>query len=186
MNVSDYGNAILDELRAVLSKVSPDEAGAFVGDLLAARRIFVAGAGRSGLAGRAFAMRLMHFGLDAYVIGEIATPAYSSDDLLVVCSGSGETGSLVSIADKAKRIGGRIALLTIVPDSTIGKLADRRIVLPAPSPKAKAGESIPSIQPMGSLFEQALLLLLDAVILELMARRGASSDEMFTRHANLE
>ncbi|PIO99324.1 3-hexulose-6-phosphate isomerase [uncultured Pleomorphomonas sp.] len=186
MNVADYGSAILEELRAVLSKVSPDEVSAFAGDLLAARRIFVAGAGRSGLAGRAFAMRLMHFGLDAFVIGEIATPAYSGDDLLVVCSGSGETGSLVSIADKARRIGGKIALVTIVPDSTIGKLADRRLVLPAPSPKAKAGDGVRSIQPMGSLFEQALLLLLDAVILELMARRGATSDGMFTRHANLE
>ena len=186
MNVADYSTAILDELRSVLSQVPAAESAAFADDLLAARRIFVAGAGRSGLAGRAFAMRLMHFGFDAFVIGEIATPAYSRDDLLVICSGSGETGSLVSIAEKAKRIGGKIALVTIVPDSTIGKLADRRLTLPAPSPKARGGEVVRSIQPMGSLFEQALLLFLDAVILELMARRGVVSEEMFARHANLE
>lgn len=186
MNVVDTSGAILEELRAVLSKVPSGEADAFVDDILAARRIFVAGAGRSGLAGRAFAMRLMHFGFDAFVIGEIATPAYSKDDLLVVCSGSGETGSLVSIAEKAKRIGGKIALVTIVAESTIGRLADRRLILPAPSPKAKAGGAVGSIQPMGSLFEQASLLLLDAVILELMARRGVESEQMFSRHANLE
>ena len=67
-----------------------------------------------------------------------------------------------------------------------GIVADRRLTLPAPSPKAKAGETVRSVQPMGSLFEQAVLLFLDAVILELMARRGVVSEEMFTRHANLE
>lgn len=186
MTAADYTGVILDELRSVLSKVQSAESSALVEDILAARRIFVAGAGRSGLAGRAFAMRLMHFGFDAFVIGEIATPAYSYDDLLVVCSGSGETGSLVSIADKARRIGGKIALVTIVPDSSIGRIANRCLTIPAPSPKARAGQTLPSVQPMGSLFEQALLLVLDAIILELMARRGVISEEMFTRHANLE
>ena len=186
MSIADFTGTILDELRSVLSRVPAAEADAFVADILSARRIFVAGAGRSGLARRAFAMRLMHFGFDAFVIGEIATPAYSADDLLVVCSGSGETGSLVSIAEKARRIGGKIALVTIVPESSIGRLADRRLTLPAPSPKAKAGETVRSVQPMGSLFEQAVLLFLDAVILELMSRRGVISEEMFTRHANLE
>ena len=75
MSIADFTGTILDELRAVLSKVPAAESDAFVTDILSARRIFVAGAGRSGLAGRAFAMRLMHFGFDAFVIGEIATPA---------------------------------------------------------------------------------------------------------------
>jgi 6-phospho-3-hexuloisomerase len=186
MNAVDYTDIILTELRSVLSKVEPAEADAFADAVLGARRIFVAGAGRSGFAARAFAMRLMHFGLDAHVVGETTAPNYEAGDLLVVCSGSGETGSLVAIADKARRIGGRIALLTIVPDSTIGRLADVTVRLQAPSPKARAGEAVPSRQPMGSLFEQSLLLLLDATILALMERRAGDSDSMFKRHATLE
>jgi 6-phospho-3-hexuloisomerase len=42
------------------------------------------------------------------------------------------------------------------------------------------------MQLMGSLFEQGLLLLLDTVVLRLAAARGASAQELFARHANLE
>jgi 6-phospho-3-hexuloisomerase len=153
---------------------------------MSAKKIFVCGAGRSGLAAKAFAMRLMHFGLDAHVIGETTTPDYGPGDLLVVCSGSGETGSLLSIADKAKRIGGKIALVTIVPGSTIGRAADCCVQIPAPSPKASAGAVVASIQPMGSLFEQALLLFLDSAVLRLMELQKKDSVNMFKRHANLE
>jgi 6-phospho-3-hexuloisomerase len=38
-------------------------------------RILVMGAGRSGLVGRAFAMRLLHLGYNAYVLGETIVPA---------------------------------------------------------------------------------------------------------------
>ena len=186
MNVSDYSDAILNELHAVLSRVSREDAEAFADTLLSANRVFVAGAGRSGLAAKAFAMRLMHFGIDAFVIGETTTPNYGTDDVLVVCSGSGETGSLVSIAAKAKQIGGKLALITIVPGSTIGKIADVCVRIPAPSPKANAGQVVSSIQPMGSLFEQGLFVFLDAIILALMERRKNDSANMFKKHANLE
>ena len=53
--------------------------------------------------------------------------------------------------------------------------------------KAKAeGTSGKSIQPMGSLFEQSLLLFYDAVILRFMNKKGLNSDKMYGRHANLE
>lgn len=183
MNTMEYSNLVLDELRKVLSLVSAKDAEAFAEGLGSAKKIFVAGAGRSGLAAKAFAMRLMHFGLDAHVIGETTTPNYETDDLLVVCSGSGETGSLVSVAEKAKRIGGKIALVTIVPGSTIGRVADYCIQIPAPSPKASSGEVVVSIQPMGSLFEQALLLFLDSTILRLMELQKNDSGNMLSTAA---
>jgi D-arabinose 5-phosphate isomerase GutQ len=39
---------------------------------------------------------------------------------------------------------------------------------------------------MGTLFEQALGIFLDAIALQLMQRLGRSETAMFERHANLE
>ena len=104
----------------------------------------------------------------------------------VIGSGSGETASLVAIAEKAKAIGVRIALVTIVPNSRIGRLADALVRIQAPTPKAQRRGRTASIQPMGTLFEQTMLILLDSVILRLTERMGVDADAMFARHANLE
>ena len=45
-----------------------------------ADKIFVAGAGRSLMMIRGFAMRLMHMGFTAYVVGETVTPAIRSEE----------------------------------------------------------------------------------------------------------
>lgn len=149
--------------------------------------LFVAGAGRSGLMLRGFAMRLMHMGKRVYMIGEATTPSAQAGDALLIGSGSGETGSLVVMAKKAKDIGVKVALVTTNPASTIAKMADVVVTIPGPTPKAVGNvRSAPSRQPMGSLFEQGMLLLLDGLVMQLMQRKGIASDEMFKRHANLE
>ena len=89
------------------------------------------------------------------------------------------------MAEKAKSIGGTIAAITIFPESTIGQLADITIKLPG-SPKDQSEGDDKTIQPMGSLFEQTLLLFCDAVILRFMEKKGLNSDTMYGRHANLE
>ena len=68
-------------------------------------RIFVAGAGRSGLCMRAFGMRLMHLGKTVYVVGETTTPSIAATDLLILGSGSGRTASLLAMAEQAQRRG---------------------------------------------------------------------------------
>ena len=45
---------------------------------------------------------------------------------------------------------------------------------------------MPSIQPMASLLEQALLLFTDIVVMMLIERRGVSMKAMQERHTNLE
>jgi 6-phospho-3-hexuloisomerase len=75
--------------------------------------------------------------------------------------------------------------VTIFPDSTIARLADFAVKLPG-SPKDKSAGNYSTIQPMGSLFEQTLLLFFDAAILRLMEKKGYDSTTMFGRHANLE
>ncbi len=131
-------------------------------------------------------MRLMHLGFAAFVVGETTTPAVTADDLLLIGSGSGETASLVAIAEKAKAVGARVGLVTIVPDSRVGRLADALVRIQAPTPKAERRGRTASIQPMGTLFEQTMLIFLDSVVLRLTERMGVDADAMFARHANLE
>lgn len=186
MDNSEYAKIIVDELNQTLSRISAKDADAFVSIVNQSDEVFVCGAGRSGFMARGFCMRLMHMGVKSYMVGETVTPNIKARDVLVVCSGSGETKSLVSMAEKAKSLGAKVALVTINPESTIGKLADVVVEISAPSPKAAKDGDVKSIQPMGSLFEQSLLLFLDISILGLMEKRGLNSDTMFGRHANLE
>ena len=186
MNAKEYAGVILDELNRTLSAVSIADTQKLADAVLDADCVFVAGAGRSGLAVKGFAMRLMHMGLNAYVVGETTTPNIKKGDLLLVGSGSGETASLTGHAGKAKTLGATLALVTIFPDSGIGRVADVTVKIPAPTPKVAVDTGFRSIQPMGSLFEQSLNLFLDTVILMLMEKKSGDSENMFTRHANLE
>lgn len=186
MGIQDFIPAIVDELKDTLSRVSNERAEYLADMIMKSEKVFVAGAGRSGLAVKAFCMRLMHMGFDAYAVGETVTPNLTDRDVLIIGSGSGGTGSLVAMANKAKELGARVSLITILEQSPIADLADISLTIPAPTPKVAGDIGLKSIQPMGSLFEQGLLLTLDALILVLMGRMKKDSDTMFTRHANLE
>ncbi len=186
MSVPDRAVRIAEEIGATVSRIDDEAALRLIEALAEAPRVFVAGAGRSGCAVRAFGMRLNHLGLSAHVVGETSTPALKAGDLLVVGSGSGSTGSMVAIARKAAALDGRVALVTIREGSPIGELAEIQLCVPAPTPKLDGPDEAPSIQPMGSLFEQSLLVVLDAVVLGLMDRLAADPETMFSRHANLE
>lgn len=179
-------DAIITELSAVLRSVDSAAVDKAVGYITKAPKIFVAGAGRSGYMMRAFAMRLMHGGVSSFVVGDTETPGAFEGDLLILGSGSGETESLIVYARKAKKLGLNVIVVTGFPDSALGKLADTVIQISAPTPKSEKKSEIISVQPMGSLFEQALLLCMDAIVMEVMEAKGLNSDIMFRRHANLE
>lgn len=177
---------VVEEIARTVSEVPYEEEEGLAERILKAKHVYVAGCGRSGLMVRAFAMRLMHMGISTYVVGEIVTPGFQAGDLLIIVSGSGTTGSLVTMAKKAKTIGGQIALVTIYPDSVIAQMADSVLRINAPTSKGKKIEGVTSVQPMGSLFEESVLLVLDYVILILMDKKNLTGEEMFKRHANLE
>ena len=155
--------------------------------ILKANRIFVAGAGRSLLMIRGFAMRLMHMGYTSYVVGETVTPAIQPGDLLVIASGSGSTATLTVMAEKCKRIGAELALITTAPDSPIGCLADCIVQIRAATTK-ETESAARSIQPGANTFEQSVLLIADAIVADIT--RDTNLDETNTRlmlrHANLE
>lgn len=187
MNGKNYIKDILEELTESSQYISYDNLNCLVEEIKKANRIYLTGKGRSGLAISAFANRLMHLGFKVSLIGEITTPHTKKNDLLIIGSGSGETESLVSLAKKAKKVGLKIALITMDVESSIAKIADIIIVLPGVSPKLKNSSGhTKSIQPMGSAFEQISFLTYDAIVLQLMNEMGKTSDEMFSRHADLE
>ena len=176
---------ILAEMGRTLALVSREGLERLVEAVSDADRVYVVGGGRSGLMARAFAMRLMHLGLTTYVAGETTTPAIRKGDLLLACSASGETHVTVLMSRVAREIGARVVAITARADSPMARLADETIVIPAPSKRTPpaGGESI---QYGGSLFEQALLVLLDALSAEIGRRRGTLPQELESRHANLE
>ncbi|MFC4022266.1 6-phospho-3-hexuloisomerase [Oceanobacillus longus] len=184
MQTIAYTKEILAELSRTIERMDDAEAEKLVDGMQRANKIFVAGSGRSGLMAKAFAMRMMHVGLDPYVVGETITPNLEANDMLIIGSGSGETKSLLSMAEKATSIGASLALVTTNPTSVIAPLAAIMIEIPA---QAKAeGTSGKSIQPMGSLYEQSLLLFYDSIILRFMEKKELHNDTMYGRHANLE
>lgn len=185
MNTIKYLAEVVQELSRTVHLISDTEAEKLASQILESKKIFVAGAGRSGFMGKAFVMRMMHMGFDAYIVGETVTANLEKDDLLIIGSGSGETNTLIAIAEKAKSLGGKIAAITISPDSSIGEIADIVVKLPGVTKDQSAGD-YKTIQPMGSLFEQTMLLFYDAVILRIMEKKGLDSNKMYGKHANLE
>ena len=116
---------IFNELRCTLAQVSEDQANLAIHAILNAPRIFVTGAGRSGLALRMAAMRLMHLGLTVHVAGEVTTPAIASGDLLIAASGSGTTAGVVLAAATAAKVGAHILAITTAPDPPLANLAQQ-------------------------------------------------------------
>ena len=186
MRVTDYALEITEEVGRSVSALSPENCECFVEMIRAARRVFPAGAGRSGFVVRTFAMRLMHLGFDVFVVGETTTPAITKNDLLIIGSGSGETAGLQTMIRKAKSIGADTALVTIHPNSSIGKHADLIIQIPATTPKSPRKCKTSSIPPKGSLFEQSMFVFFEAAVLRLVEALGMEIEAVFQRHANLE
>jgi 6-phospho-3-hexuloisomerase len=175
---------IVDEIRSLVASVDDGDADRAVDLIEDAARVFVHGAGRSGLALRMTAMRLMHLGLDVHVVGEVTAPAIRSGDVLVVASGSGTTTGIVAAATTAADVGASVVAISTTDDSPLSAVATVTLVVPAATKTDRSGTA--SAQYAGSLFEQAVALLGDALFHTLWARGGQSADDLWPRHANLE
>ncbi|MBA7569873.1 3-hexulose-6-phosphate isomerase [subsurface metagenome] len=146
--------------------------------------IFVYGAGRSGFIGRCFAQRLMHLGVNSCFVSDAITHRYSKEDLLILISGSGETTSPVAIARKAKDIGGKIALLTNNPESTIGKISNVIIKIEGKSKDIAVSQK--TLAPYTTLFDISTLTVLDSIGATLMELLGVTEKDIDKRHASIE
>jgi 6-phospho-3-hexuloisomerase len=172
---------IIDKISSILSATDTGYDKKLTETLDSAKRIFIAGAGRSALVARFFAMRLMHGGYEVFVVGEIVTPSIRSDDLLIVISGSGETETMIAYTKRAKDLGASILLLCSRDSSTIGDMAGSVYRIGSPDQYGKVVG-----MPMGTIFELSTLIFLEAVTSHIIHEKGIPEEEMRTRHANLE
>jgi len=188
MNEETYQNisGILGNISKLLSDVSREEVNLLGENILSANRVFLAGAGRSGLILETFAMRLMHLGLDVHTAGHSTTPAAGRGDLVLIASGSGETSTVSAIARQANDQEVKICLITSSSNSTIAALADETICIPVGSTHSDREDSKKVLQPLGSPFEHSLFILLESLVTHLMQKTSVSEKEMARRHANLE
>jgi len=186
MHFREDEKSVLKEVGRTLDRVDPAAVEQMVQFLAQAKSVFVAGAGRSGLMIRSFAMRLAHLGLSVQGVGDVTTRSIGRGDVLLAASGSGETRGIVSMAQSAIEHEAQVGIITIFPESALAKLADHLVVIPAPTPKSGQQNPETSIQPMGSLFEQSLLVTLDVMVMMLMEKLDKTSEQMFKLHANLE
>jgi 6-phospho-3-hexuloisomerase len=184
MTTYETARQILAEIERVLSGVNEREIAALSEALLKANHIIVYGLGREGLVMRSFAMRLMHLGLKASVVGDMTTPPLGPADLLLVSCGPGYLSTVEALTGVARKAGGRIAMLTAQPAGPLPQQADLLVYLPAQT-MAEAEQS-GSSQAMGSAFEQALWILFDALIPQLQLALKQSPDDLRRRHTNME
>jgi 6-phospho-3-hexuloisomerase len=194
--VQEMMRLMASKIRAIANNLSDTEIEHFTQELLAAKRIYVIGAGRSGLVAKAFAMRLMHLGLQAYVVGETITPALSPGDAMVIFSGSGKTKTVADIAETAKDIGAHICLISSNAESRIGRIADSIVIIEQHRDaidddtvgfeiRQMTGDH-KSFAPLGTLFETASMIFADAVISQLMEITKTDESALKNRHTNIE
>ena len=197
MSVKEVARTLLRHVEEEIDAIEDVQVREMIREILNAERIYVFGAGRSGLVAKAFAMRLMHMGFDVYVVGETITPAMKKEDILIAISGSGKTTSVINAAKAAKeKVGARVVAITSHPGSPLGEVADI-IVKVGGRLKEKNGErefltdqltgrhTVP-IAPLGTLFEVTTMVFLDGVVVELMRLLGKEEEELRKRHANIE
>lgn len=181
---ADNSNMVLLELQRTIAQINEVDVQNAATMLLSTRRVFFLGAGRSGLALKMAAMRMMHLGLAAYVVGEVTTPAIEKGDLLVVASGSGTTSGPVHAGEVARGVDAYVLAITAAPQSPLGSIATSFLTIPAATKQGNDGTV--SKQYAGALFEQTVLLLMDVLFQGLWQRSRETVDELWKRHANLE
>lgn len=172
---------VIEKISSILDATNNDYDVKLTQILDDAKRVFIAGAGRSKLVGNFFAMRLVHAGYDVSVVGEIVTPSIKNGDLLIIISGSGETEQLIAFTKSARKIGANIILISAKGESTIGDMADAVFQIGRSDQYAKVYG-----MPMGTVFELSTLLFLEATVSHIIHEKGIPEEVMRERHANLE
>lgn len=170
---------LLNELRKVLRGIDKKGLVAFKEEIIKSKRVFVVGAGRSGLIAKNLAMRLVRLRKDVYVVNETVTPKVRTNDLLIAISGSGETGEVISAVKLSRVLGARIMGICAVKDSPLAKLSHLLIIIPAKIPQRLGIQyqlreliGVPERSPVKSLFELASLIFLEVAVDKLNGKQN--------------
>lgn len=181
--MSAFGQA-LSELGSVLDDIRPGDIERAV-EMIAETGVIVGyGCGREGLQVQGLVMRLHHLGLRASMQGAMNTPPLGPGDLFLCSAGPGELSTVTALMTVARKAGAGILFLTAEPECDAARMADHVLTVPAQTMARDIGGS--SVLPMGSVYEGALFVLFEIMVLELKQRLGETSESMRARHTNME
>jgi 6-phospho-3-hexuloisomerase len=181
----DLFDSALTDLDAALSGIGEDGVERLVDAIEQASHVAVYGCGREGLQMRGLAMRLYHLGKPVSVVGDMTTRPVGRGDLMLLSTGTGMLATVKALAEVAREAGARVLTVTAQPAGTIPLMSDDVVVIPAQTMATDQSEPS-SVLPMGSVFEGALFVLFEIVILKLKERMGVSTEAMRANHTNLE
>ena len=174
-----------EEIGRAAGGTDPDALDRLAEAIAGAGRIVLHGAGREGLMMRALAMRLHHLGCRAHVWGDMNMPPLGAGDLLLVSAGPGDLPTVGALVAVAARAGARTACVTARPDGPTPAACDLILTIPAQTMADDSGPGA-SILPMGSVFEGAMFLVFEILVLRLRDMLGETTETIRGRHTNLE
>ena len=169
---------VISEYQQALSNLNNSNVCFLTRQILQANRIFILGAGRTRCVLQMFAMRLAQTSIPTHMVGEVTTPAIMPEDLLIAASGSGETASVITLSQQARKTQAPIFGITATANSTLQNLSEHTLLLPPPT----GGNT----QLLGNFCETCLLLVLDQVIEEILDVLQKPATELQKTHANIE
>jgi 6-phospho-3-hexuloisomerase len=176
----------LQELGGVFAALNDSDVDKALQMVADAEKIVVFGGGRERLQIMGFAMRLYHMGLDVAVEGDMTTPPVGDGDLFIATVGPGEISTACALLGVARSAGAKVLVLTAQPGGKAATYADFVLHLPAQTMADDQGDSATSVLPMGSLYEGALFVLFEVMVLKLMAKLNVSAEAMRANHTNVE
>lgn len=179
------------DLEKTCQELSEGEIERVISLISSAKAIFVAAVGHSNMIAQVLTMKLNHLGKRAYPVFDIINPPFGPGDLLIVVSQSGETDTLITLAQKAKTLGGMVLVFTAQPLSTLARLGDGvlKIGVKHEGLDFRWLGKISDVRHgnlSGALFGMALYVIIYALISILMEQWGENAESFDARHANLQ
>jgi len=176
----------VSELSAVLDAIDDDSCETACKMISDANEILLYGCGREALQMRGFAMRLYHLGCKAGMVADMNAPPLRAGDLFVASAGPGELSTVSALMQVAKSNGAKILFLTAVAKAPAADMADHILVIPAQTMATDQQGDKPSVLPMGSVYEGAMFVLFEMMILRIQALMEVTPEAMRARHTNME
>lgn len=158
-------------------------------------KIFIGGAGRSGLVAKSFAMRLMQLGFNAYVFGESIIPTVEEQDILITISNSGQSSSILNVFHDINI--NKIKILSVCGSSNcdLAEISNYKIVIPPKKEKSLTQYEENRLKDLnfnpdelvllGTAFEISTFIILDVLVVELMQKLGLKEQYLKDMHDNL-
>mgnify|MGYP001461959981 CR=1 FL=1 len=198
MKYKELSKIVLKEISETILNIDEKQTNDLIIQIIKSKRIFLIAIGRVNLALQCFGKRLSHLGFKIELVGSLTEKPATKKDLLIVASGSGESIVPLNIVIKAKKIGCKILHITSAKKSSIRNLADYVVEIKSPvksksiglkekeSLSDSASKTKKSLQPMSTLFDQALHIYGDVVSVQIIEKLKLNKINLWKNHANLE